>query len=127
MSVNLTFPEFEKLSEKYNVIPLYKEILFDLDTPLSVFAKLKSEDRFNFLLESVEKGENVGRYSFIGSSLPVYIRTKKNYVEYYDNGRISYSYTEDPIDELKDSSLNSSLQTFQTFHLSGRACRLFSI
>ncbi|ACO03582.1 MAG TPA: anthranilate synthase component I [Persephonella sp.] len=101
MSVNLTFPEFEKLSEKYNVIPLYKEILFDLDTPLSVFAKLKSEDRFNFLLESVEKGENVGRYSFIGSSLPVYIRTKKNYVEYYDNGRISYSYTEDPIDELK--------------------------
>jgi anthranilate synthase component 1 len=77
----LTFSEFESLSKKYNVIPIYKEILFDLDTPLSVFVKLKSNDRFNFLLESVEKGENVGRYSFIGSSLPVYIRTKGNYVE----------------------------------------------
>ncbi|WP_456401146.1 anthranilate synthase component I [Persephonella sp.] len=101
MSVSLSYSEFEKLSKDHNVIPVYKEILFDLDTPLSVFTKLKSDNRFNFLFESVEKGETIGRYSFIGSSTPVYIRSKKKFVEFYENGKIFYKETEDPIEELK--------------------------
>ncbi len=102
MELNLSFEEFSKLAENYNVIPIFKEILSDIDTPLSVFSKISSPDRFNFLLESVEKGENVGRYSFIGSSLPVYVRTKKNYAEFYNKGQIKFKETEDPIDELKE-------------------------
>jgi anthranilate synthase component 1 len=106
MEVNLSFEEFSKLAENYNVIPIFKEILSDIDTPLSVFSKISEPDRFNFLLESVEKGENVGRYSFIGSSLPVYVRTKKNYAEFYNKGRIKFKETKDPIDNLKEVLIN---------------------
>ncbi len=101
MSVNLTLEEFKELAQKYNVIPVFKEILSDIDTPLSVFLKISSPDRFNFLFESVEQGENIGRYSFIGSSLPVYIKTKNGFVELYDNGKVKCKKTKDPIDELK--------------------------
>ncbi len=102
MEVNLSFDQFSELAKNYNVIPVFKEILSDIDTPLSVFSKIYSPDRFNFLLESVEKGENVGRYSFIGSSLPVYIRTKGNVAEFYNKGKINYKNTTDPIENLKE-------------------------
>ncbi len=106
MDVNLSFEEFSELAKNYNVIPVFKEILSDMDTPLSVFSKISAPDRFNFLLESVEKGENVGRYSFIGSSLPVYVRTKKNYAEFYNKGHIKFKETTDPIDNLKEILTN---------------------
>ncbi|WP_457625712.1 anthranilate synthase component I [Persephonella sp.] len=102
MSVNLSLNEFKKLAENYNVIPVYKEILSDIDTPLSVFQKIHSPERFSFLFESVEQGNNIGRYSFIGSSLPVYIKTKGKFAEYYNNGQILCKNTSDPIDELKN-------------------------
>ncbi|NPA52631.1 MAG: anthranilate synthase component I [Aquificae bacterium] len=101
MEVNLSLEQFKKLAKKFNVIPIYKEILADIDTPLSVFSKISSQNRFNYLLESVEKGENIGRYSFIGSSQPVYIRTKGKYAEIYDKGKIKIKSTKDPLGELK--------------------------
>ncbi|WP_457642808.1 anthranilate synthase component I [Persephonella sp.] len=114
MSVNLSLEDFKKLSKDYNVIPVFKEILSDLDTPLSVFQKIYSPDRFSFLFESVEQGENIGRYSFIGSSLPVYIKTKGHFVELYNNGQVSCSDTKDPLDELK-----KVLQQFKPARLEG--------
>ncbi len=102
MEFSLTFEQFKKLAKNYNVIPVYKEILADVDTPLSVFSKISSPERFNYLLESVEKGENIGRYSFIGSSQPVYIRTKGNFAEIYDKGKIKIKPTKDPLGELKN-------------------------
>lgn len=100
--MNLTFEEFEKISKDYNVIPLYKEILLDIDTPLSVFVKLSQPDRFNYILESVEKADQKGRYSFIGSSENFYIRTKGEVIEIYNKGKVDYSYTKDPIDKIKN-------------------------
>ncbi len=100
--VNLSFEDFKSLAQNYNVIPIYKEILLDVDTPLSVYFKITSGGRFNYILESVEKGEKVGRYSFIGSSENFYIRTKNNIVEIYNKGKISYKETKDPIDEIKN-------------------------
>jgi len=99
---SLSIEQFKELSKDYNVIPIYKEIVLDIDTPLSVFLKISSEGRFNFLFESVEKGENIGRYSFIGSSSSVYIRTKKDFVEIYNKGKIRYDKTKDPLNTLKE-------------------------
>ncbi len=62
----ISFEEFKKLSESGNVIPLYDEILADTETPVSVYLKARNESPYSFLLESVEGGEDVGRYSFIG-------------------------------------------------------------
>jgi anthranilate synthase component 1 len=58
--------EFKKLSEKYNLVPVYREIIADMDTPVSAFLKMGDEVN-SFLLESVVGGEQPGRYSFIGS------------------------------------------------------------
>jgi len=49
-----------------NLIPVYREFAADLETPVSVYLKLMSEISPSFLLESVEGGEQVGRYSFVG-------------------------------------------------------------
>ncbi len=62
-----TLDEFRSLATgPANLIPVYREFAADLETPVSVYLKLMSEIRPSFLLESVEGGEQVGRYSFVG-------------------------------------------------------------
>ena len=61
-----TFEEFKKLSREGNVIPVFETLLADTDTPVSVYLKIQNESPYSFLLESVEGGEQLGRYSFIG-------------------------------------------------------------
>jgi anthranilate synthase component 1 len=56
---------FLALARDYNVVPVWREVLADLETPLSAFAKLVGE-REGFLLESVEHAERWGRFSFLG-------------------------------------------------------------
>lgn len=58
--------EFKKLSTQGNIIPIYEELLADTETPVSVYLKVKDESRYSFLFESVEGGEKIGRYTFIG-------------------------------------------------------------
>ncbi len=60
------FKEFTKKAKEGNLIPVYREILADLETPLSAFLKLKGKN--GFLFESVEGGEKWARYSFIGGN-----------------------------------------------------------
>ncbi|MBN2057445.1 MAG: anthranilate synthase component I [Candidatus Saganbacteria bacterium] len=57
--------EFIKLAKKGNLIPVYKEIVADMETPVSAYKKIEGE--YSFLLESVEGGEKVARYSFLGT------------------------------------------------------------
>ena len=65
----MTFPDFSQfasLAAKGNFIPLYQEWVADLDTPVSAWYKVCAGQPYNFLLESVEGGEKLGRYSFLG-------------------------------------------------------------
>jgi anthranilate synthase component 1 len=55
----------EILTERGNLVPVWRELPADLETPVSVYLKLRGEGPA-FLLESVDKGEQVGRYSFVG-------------------------------------------------------------
>jgi len=57
--------EYLDLSRQYNLVPVYTDLLADMDTPISIFKKVCREDN-TYLLESVEGGENLARYSFIG-------------------------------------------------------------
>ena len=59
------FMEFQKLFAEYDMVPVYMEVLADIETPVSVLARF-AEDTEVFLLESVEREERFGRYSFIG-------------------------------------------------------------
>ncbi|HRG55443.1 MAG TPA: chorismate-binding protein, partial [Lacunisphaera sp.] len=65
MQVVPTREEFLRLSKQGNVVPVRADLLADLETPVSAYAKLRGHGPA-FLLESVEGGENVSRFSFIG-------------------------------------------------------------
>ncbi len=61
-----TFDEFKDLAQRATFVPVVKELVADLLTPVSAFLKIAEHSDYAFLLESVEGGEHVGRYSFLG-------------------------------------------------------------
>jgi len=67
-----------RLFEQGDLVPVYRTLLADLETPVSVFLKLARPDRPSFLLESVEGGEQVGRYSFLGVDAQALITVQDN-------------------------------------------------
>src|SRR6201747_774056 len=58
--------DFLKLSRKHTLVPVYRTVTADLETPVSAFLRIAAHEPEAFLLESVEGGERVGRYTFIG-------------------------------------------------------------
>ncbi|MGC2401258.1 MAG: anthranilate synthase component I [Acidobacteriaceae bacterium] len=58
--------EFLELAANHTLVPVYRTLTADLETPVSAFLRLASNEPQSFLLESVEGGEKVGRYTFIG-------------------------------------------------------------
>jgi anthranilate synthase component 1 len=61
-----TRAEFLRLARTHTLVPVYRTIAADLETPVSAFLRVAADERECFLLESVEGGEKVGRYTFIG-------------------------------------------------------------
>lgn len=72
------FDEFKRLAKKYNLVPVYKEILADMETPVSAFYKVSKDAKYAYLLESVEGGEKLGRYSFISADPSILFESKGN-------------------------------------------------
>ena len=66
------FEQFQTYATQGNFVPVYQEWLADLDTPVSAWYKVCAGQSYSFLLESVEGGENLGRYSFLGCD-PVWV------------------------------------------------------
>lgn len=75
MKIQPTFDSFVEKCSQGNLIPVWAEILADMETPVSAFKKL-ADGEFAFLLESVEQGDRIGRYSFIGCNPPIVIRSR---------------------------------------------------
>ncbi len=92
--------EFLRLPQKGNLIPIYKEILVDLDTPVAAFKKVDN-GRSAFLLESMEGGEKWGRYSFIGIDPMLIFRSKGRCIEVIVDGN-HRQLTGEPLDTLRD-------------------------
>ncbi|MEW6108826.1 MAG: anthranilate synthase component I [Nitrospirota bacterium] len=99
----MTFPDFEtfrKLSEKGNLIPVYKEILADTDTPVTAFLKLGGAP--SFLLESVEGGEKWARYSFLGARPSKILKGRGKNVVIINGEKPPQSFeSENPFDLIK--------------------------
>ena len=71
----MIFPRFEQFrtfANRGNFVPVYQELAADLETPVSAWYKVCAGQPYSFLLESVEGGENIGRYSFLGCD-PVWV------------------------------------------------------
>jgi anthranilate synthase component 1 len=69
-----TFEEFEREAERGNVVPVVRAVLADLQTPVGAFLRVAGGARHAFLLESVEGGERIARYSFIGAEPEMIVR-----------------------------------------------------
>ena len=71
-----TFDEFKELAQRGTFVPVCKEIVADLLTPVSAFLKIAEHSDYAFLLESVEGGEQVARYSFLGKDPFLILRAR---------------------------------------------------
>lgn len=94
------FPHFQTLAIQGNFIPVYQEWVADLETPVSAWYKVCEDHPYNFLLESVEGGETVGRYSFLGCD-PVWVLSCKGNqtIQTHRDGTIE-SFEGNPFDIL---------------------------
>ncbi|HEY0457062.1 MAG TPA: anthranilate synthase component I [Verrucomicrobiae bacterium] len=79
--------EFTKLAARGNLIPVTRRLLADLETPLSAYRKIRGQGD-SFLFESVEGGEHIGRYSFVGCNPRAVIRQTGQLVQVLENGRL---------------------------------------
>ncbi len=94
--------EFDQLATQgYNRIPLMREVLADLDTPLSTYMKLCAAP-YSYLFESVQGGEKWGRYSIIGLPAKKFITANGNQITINENGNVIEEYTvDDPLAEIE--------------------------
>jgi len=82
---------FRHLASQGNLVPVYRRLLADFETPLSAYTKIRGQGE-SFLLESVEGGEHLGRYSFVGCSPRAVIRQRGDEVEVMENGKVTDRY-----------------------------------
>ncbi len=101
-----TQSEFLTLARQGNLIPVTRRILADLETPLSAYRKIRGQGE-SFLFESVEGGEHVGRYSFVGCTPRAVIRQTGDRVEVIENGKVleHYAVSREPGDRTVPDGL----------------------
>jgi len=81
--------DFVALAKKHTLVPVYHTLTADLETPVSAFLRAAWQERECFLLESVENGEQVGRYTFIGINPYKRIVARGRQIDITEGGRIS--------------------------------------
>src|SRR5258706_5955106 len=82
---------FLKLAAQGNLIPVARRLLADIETPLSAYRKIRGAGE-SFLFESVEGGEHLGRYSFVGCNPRTVVRQTGNRVDLIENGKVVESF-----------------------------------
>lgn len=101
-------PTFLQRAQQGNLIPVVREVLADQDTPVSAYEKLrtalrvKDPDACTFLLESVEGGENLARYSMLGGMPRGILKAKDRRAEYHANGEVQVFEDVDPLAVLQE-------------------------
>jgi anthranilate synthase component 1 len=96
-----TFDEFVDLAKRATFVPIVKELVADLLTPVSAFLKVAEHSDYAFLLESVEGGEHVGRYSFLGKD-PFLILRGRNGETAIEKAGVTTSADQPFVETLRD-------------------------
>src|SRR5512141_568238 len=86
-----TLDEFLKLAAQGNLVPVTRRLLADIETPLSAYRKIRGPGE-SFLFESVEGGEHLGRYSFVGCNPRAVVRQTADRVDVLENGRVTETF-----------------------------------
>ncbi|MEK6602393.1 MAG: anthranilate synthase component I [Candidatus Binatota bacterium] len=98
--VRPSFKEFSRLARKGNLIPVYQELLMDLETPLSFFKRM-DRNRYAFLLESVEGSERWARYSFLGTNPYLIFKSRGKQIEIVEEGKKKKLLADRPLEVLQ--------------------------
>ncbi|MBW3657986.1 MAG: anthranilate synthase component I [Actinobacteria bacterium] len=120
MIVQPTREEFVRLAADHRVVPVWREVLADLETPLSVYAKL-SGDGPTFLLESAEHGERWGRFSFVGTDPFLVLHGRDGEVSWEGTPPPEAADATGPLDALARATEALSAPAFHGLPLHGGA------
>lgn len=96
-----SFEQFEKFARDANILPVWEEVPADLLTPVSAFLRISKGAKFAFLLESVEGGEKLARYSFLGADPRMTFKNKGKRIEFSLDGK-NKSYSGNPLKDLEN-------------------------
>src|SRR6266571_4349557 len=96
--------EFQKLATQGNLVPVTRRLLADVETPLSAYRKIRGPAE-SFLFESVEGGEHLGRYSFVGCNPRAIIRQQRDQVQVLENGKVVEEFRVQPAARAADQTV----------------------
>jgi anthranilate synthase component I len=85
------YDEFVRLAQDATLVPVSRTITADLQTPVSAFLSIAAGEPYSFLLESVEGGEKIGRYTFLGARPYMIVRSRGPKLEVERRGRVQRS------------------------------------
>jgi anthranilate synthase component 1 len=94
------FKEFTRLAKQGNLVPVYETYTADLLTPVGAHLRLASHAKYSFLLESVEGGENIARYTFTGANPAEVFRSRGRHCSLESSGK-RVEFEDDPVEKLR--------------------------
>ena len=100
--IHPTLEEFRGLAHPGAVVPVRREILADLETPVSAYMKISKNQPYSYLLESVERADQIGRYSFLGTNPSVIFKSRGCQVTIQRGEETATFEAEQPLDALRD-------------------------
>ncbi|MBI1354075.1 MAG: anthranilate synthase component I [Acidobacteria bacterium] len=111
--MNPDFATFQTLAQQGNIAPVWKAYVADLETPVSAYLKLADGHKYSFLLESVEGGERLGRYTYLGVDPFLRVTARGDQIEIARGERIERRQG-NVIDVLRELT-----QSFKPAHVEG--------
>src|SRR6202789_4665996 len=94
------FKTFRRLAQQGNLVPVYDSFTADLLTPVAAHLRLAHKSKYSFLLESVEGGETLARYTFTGANPEEVFRSRGRACS-LENGGKRINFEADPIEHLR--------------------------
>ena len=82
------FETFRRLADQGNVVPVWRALTADLETPVSAYLKLADGETFSFLFESAEGGEKIGRYTYLGANPFLRVVAQERSVQVLEKGAV---------------------------------------
>jgi len=100
--IHPTREEFQAIATPGALVPVYRDVVADLETPVSAYMKIAEGQKYAFLLESVEKADQVGRYSYLGANPSVVFRSRGRSVTVETFHGVETFEADQPLDALRD-------------------------
>lgn len=99
--IHPSLDDFKAVARPGALVPVFREILADLETPVSAYMKIAQGQEHAFLLESVEQAGSLGQYSFIGANPSVIVRARGKDITVIRGGEAQQYRAEKPLEELR--------------------------